>query len=110
MERARSGAGPTFLVAQTYRIEGHTVGDPLTYRPKGEVDMWKTPERDPISRFSDRLQAEYGYSADDLDALRQQARADVDDAIAFAKDSPEPELATLWEDVYSGGIATPVQS
>ena len=37
VERARGGAGPTFLVAQTYRIEGHTVGDPLTYRPKGEV-------------------------------------------------------------------------
>ncbi len=86
------------------------MGDPLTYRPKGEVDVWKTPERDPISRFSDRLQAEYGYSADDLDALRQQARADVDTAIAFAKDSPEPELVALWEDVYSGGIATPVQS
>ena len=110
VERARSGAGPTFLVAQTYRIEGHTVGDPLTYRPKGEVDEWKSPERDPISRFNDRLQAEYGYSADDLDALRQQARADVDTAIAFAKDSPEPELVALWEDVYSGGIVTPVQS
>jgi len=110
VERARSGAGPTFLVAQTYRIEGHTVGDPLTYRPKGEVDVWKSPEHDPISRFGDRLQAEYGYSADDLDALRKQARADVDVAIAFAKTSPEPELAALWEDVYSAGIVTPAQS
>ena len=110
VERARGGAGPTFLVAQTYRVEGHTVGDPLTYRAKGEVDVWKSPEHDPISRFGRRLMGDFGFTDEQLEALRHQARSDVDDAIAFAKDSAEPELVTLWEDVYSGGIATPVQS
>ncbi|MBX7236774.1 MAG: thiamine pyrophosphate-dependent dehydrogenase E1 component subunit alpha [Caldilineales bacterium] len=99
--RARAGGGPTFLVAQTYRIEGHTVGDPLSYRPQGETEQWKAPDRDPISRFGQRLLAEFGFTAGQLDSLRQRARADIDDAIAFAKASPEPEMGSLWEDVYA---------
>lgn len=99
--RARAGGGPTFLVAQTYRIEGHTVGDPLSYRPQGETEQWKAPDRDPISRFGQRLLVEFGFTAEQLESLRQRARADIDDAIAFAKASPEPEMGSLWEDVYA---------
>ncbi|MCP4164268.1 MAG: thiamine pyrophosphate-dependent dehydrogenase E1 component subunit alpha [Chloroflexi bacterium] len=100
VERARSGGGPTFLVAKTYRIEGHTVGDPLTYRPKGEADLWKSPERDPISRFGRLLVDEFDFSDEQLDGLQQHARKDTDAAIAFGMESPEPEPADLWEDVY----------
>ena len=100
-ERARAGGGPTLLVAQTYRIEGHTVGDPLTYRPKGEVDEWKSAGRDPISRFGRVLVGEAGFSEHELDTLRHEAEAKIEEAIAFAKASPEPEVAALWEDVYA---------
>jgi len=100
-ERARAGGGPTLLVAQTYRIEGHTVGDPLTYRPKGEVDEWKSAARDPISRFGRVLTGEAGFSADELDALRHEAEAKIEEAIAFAMASSEPEIGALWEDVYA---------
>jgi pyruvate dehydrogenase E1 component alpha subunit len=99
--RARGGEGPTFLVAQTYRIEGHTVGDPLNYRDKAETALWKSAEHDPIARFGARLVSEFGCSEGDLEALRARARADIDAAIAFGKDSPEPEMAALWEDVYA---------
>jgi pyruvate dehydrogenase E1 component alpha subunit len=99
--RARAGAGPTFLVAQTYRVEGHTVGDPLSYRPPGETEQWKLPERDPIDRYEHRLLAEFGFAREQLQALRRQAEADIADAIAYAKASPEPELAALWEDVVA---------
>jgi len=98
---ARAGGGPTFLVAQTYRIEGHTVGDPLSYVPKDETALWRSAERDPISRFGRRLTREFGFTDPDLEALRQRARADIDDAIAFGKESPEPEMDALWEDVYA---------
>lgn len=101
VERARRGDGPTFLVAQTYRIEGHTVGDPLTYRPKEETAYWQAPERDPISRFGRRLADEFDFSQEQLETLRQRAQTDIDDAIAFAKESPEPEITALWEDVYA---------
>ena len=99
--RARAGGGPALLVAQTYRIEGHTVGDPLTYRPKGEVDEWKSAGRDPISRFGRVMVDEAGFSEKELDTLRQEAEAQIDDAIAFALTSPEPEIGALWEDVYA---------
>lgn len=99
--RARAGEGPTFLVAQTYRIEGHTVGDPLSYRPKGETAAWKAPERDPISRYARVLASDLGFSEPEIDALRQRARADLDDAIEYAKASPEPELSSLYEDIYA---------
>ena len=99
--RARRGDGPTLLVAQTYRIEGHSVGDPLTYRLKSEVEAWKAPERDPISRFGRYLMGEAGFSEAELETLRGQARAEIDSAVKFAINSPEPEISSLWEDVYA---------
>jgi acetoin:2,6-dichlorophenolindophenol oxidoreductase subunit alpha len=101
VERARSGMGPTFLVAQTYRVEGHTVGDPLSYRPKEETAFWKSPEQDPISRFGQRLVNEFGFASAETEELQRGARAAIDDALQFAVDSPEPEVASLWEDVYA---------
>jgi TPP-dependent pyruvate/acetoin dehydrogenase alpha subunit len=101
VELAREGQGPTFLVAHTYRIEGHTVGDPLTYRPKEETAAWKSPERDPISRFGRRLVGEFGFAEAETEELRQRAHAAIDEALRFAEDSPEPEVAALWEDVYA---------
>lgn len=100
VKRVRKGEGPTLLVAQTYRVEGHTVGDPLTYRSKDEVDVWKSAERDPISRFGRYLTEEEGFLEKELETLRTNAQADIDEAIKFAIDSPEPEITTLWEDVY----------
>ncbi len=99
--RARAGAGPTFLVAQTYRIEGHTVGDPLTYRPKDETALWKAPERDPISRYAKVMAGNLGFGGAEIETLRQRARGDIDDAIEYAKASPEPEITALWEDVFA---------
>ncbi len=100
VERARGGDGPTFLVARTYRVEGHTVGDPLSYRPKEETAAWKSPERDPISRFGHYLTTEAGFTETDLETLRQKAQAEIGEAMEFAINSPEPEISALWEDVY----------
>ena len=101
VDRARRGDGPTFLVAQTYRIMGHTVGDPLTYRPKGEVQEWKSPERDPISRFGRYLVEQADLAEQELEMLQQRAEDEIEAAIEFAIDSPDPQIAALWEDVYA---------
>jgi len=73
----------------------------LTYRPKEETALWKSPERDPISRFGRRLEAEFGFAESELEEIRQHARAVIDEALQFAIDSPDPEVAALWEDVYA---------
>jgi TPP-dependent pyruvate/acetoin dehydrogenase alpha subunit len=101
VERARAGQGPSFIVAKTYRWEGHTVGDPLTYRPAGEAEQWKTPERDPIARFGKYLVEQVGFSPAELEEMNQRAEAEIEAAVQFAMDSPEPAIATLWEDVYA---------
>ena len=100
-ERARNREGPTLLVAKTYRVEGHTVGDPLSYRPKSETEQWKSAERDPISRFGRYLAEEASFSKNELETFQAKAQADIDEAIKFAINSPEPEITALWEDVYA---------
>jgi len=100
-DRARRGEGPTLLVAQTYRIEGHTVGDPLTYRPSGEAEAWKSPEKDPIDRLGRYLVEQSGFATEELARLQQKAEDEIEAAVQFALDSPDPAIATLWEDVYA---------
>ncbi|OQY32430.1 MAG: hypothetical protein B6243_07505 [Anaerolineaceae bacterium 4572_5.2] len=99
--RARRGDGPTLIVAKTYRIEGHTIGDPLTYRKKGEVDTWKDDEHDPLPRMGKCLLKESILLPEELTAIENEARQICEEAVEFALSSPEPELKTLWDDVYA---------
>jgi len=100
--RSRRGEGPTLIVANSYRIMGHTIGDPLTYRAKGEVDQWQDLLHDPILRFKQYLLEGQFFGEDRLGALESEVRAEIAAAVQFALESPEPELHTLWEDVLGG--------
>ena len=97
VERARAGEGPTLIVADTYRIEGHTVGDPLTLRPKGETETWR--DRDPILRLRQRLVEQGALDDATAEQIGTEAEQEIEAAVQFALDSPEPELAELWKDV-----------
>ncbi len=100
--RARSGAGPTLIEAKTYRTVGHHEGDPVTgtYRTQAEVDDWA--KRDPIATFRARLLGEFASaSTDALDAIDARIEAVVQDAVAFARRSPEPDPATAAQHVYA---------
>jgi pyruvate dehydrogenase E1 component alpha subunit len=97
--RARSGAGPSLVVCDTYRYFGHHVGDPLNYRTKDEVDAWRA--RDPIDHFQRDLIARSILSAADAEALRVEVAGEIEAAVAFAKASPEPDLNVLMEDIYA---------
>ncbi len=48
--RARDGGGPTIVECLTYRLRGHYVGDPASYRKADEVAEWR--DKDPIRRFA----------------------------------------------------------
>jgi TPP-dependent pyruvate/acetoin dehydrogenase alpha subunit len=98
-ERARSGQGPTFLEALTYRQMGHSRSDPGAYRPPGELDRWK--ERDPIALLERRLAGE-GASAADLDAARGAARQAVQEATARALHWPDPQPDERFQSVWAG--------
>src|SRR5207248_548882 len=63
LDHARSGKGPVFLLAETYRLTGHYVGDPQVYRPKGELQELRETQ-DSL----DRARAKLSLSDDELEA------------------------------------------
>lgn len=101
VSRARQGNGPTLIIANTYRIMGHTIGDPLDYRRKGEVDPWQTAEKDPILRFEKWLIQQNIFSPLELEMIKSKAQQEIQEAAQFALESPEPPLSALWENVYA---------
>jgi pyruvate dehydrogenase E1 component alpha subunit len=97
-ERARSGGGPTYIEAMTYRLWGHMMGDPEVYRTKEEVA--KAREVEPIVRLGQRLK-QLGYNDADLAKLEAEAEATISDAIQFAENSPTPHPETIYTDVFA---------
>jgi pyruvate dehydrogenase E1 component alpha subunit len=95
---AREERKPTLIEAFTYRYRGHSAADPEVYREKAEVEEWQ--ERDPIETFSERLIAEKVISKEDLDEIRADAEKTVLDAVEFADASPEPDLDSLYDQLY----------
>ncbi|MGI6034322.1 MAG: thiamine pyrophosphate-dependent dehydrogenase E1 component subunit alpha [Limnochordia bacterium] len=97
--RAREGKGPILLECLTYRWTGHTVGDPGLYRSKEEVEAWK--QKDPIPRFRDHLIKEGILTQEEYDAIDGEEKQRLERAAAFAKESPEPSVEALLEDLYA---------
>lgn len=93
--RALAGDGPTLVEAVTYRWKGHSKSDREAYRTREEVKAWQA--RDPIPRFAEVL----GLGDDEVRALRDEAQACVEAAVAFAEASPDPDLSTIMEGVYA---------
>ena len=98
-ERGRRGEGPTLVVADTYRYEGHNVGDGQRYRSRDEVEQWR--QSDPIARFRGALARQAVLPADQADAIEPEVAAELAAAIEFAEQSPEPSPDTLEDDVYA---------
>jgi len=101
--RARRGEGPTLLECRTYRWRGH-VGPSwdmdVGVKRKDELKDWLP--RDPIAQVRARLPAE-GITGAELDRMEQDVRREVEDAVAFARESPYPDPATLMDHVYCTG-------
>ena len=106
--RARSGQGPTLLEVKTYRVVAHHEGDSVVggYRSQAEVDAWA--KRDPIRLLRDDWLLELGLaSQQQLDGIEVRVKAQVADAVAFARNSPEPDPATVHQHIYADPINPP---
>jgi pyruvate dehydrogenase E1 component alpha subunit len=99
--RARRGDGPSLIEAKTYRFYNHhgiqNLG--LKYRGDDEVAKWR--ERDPIFTFEDRLIAAGTTTREQFDEVWIELRADIAAAIEFADASPLPTPDQLLADVYT---------
>jgi len=99
VERIRSTRRPYFLELTTYRTRGHFEPDDQAYVDAGELAAWKA--RDPIALMSERLTREGVAASGEIAHLRQRVAATIDAALAFAQNSPWPELSELTTDVYA---------
>lgn len=107
-ERARAGKGPTLIEAKTYRTVGHHEGDPVigTYRTQEELDAWI--RRDPIDMFRKKLVEDYGIAdTEALAAIETRIDKVVEEALSFARNSPEPDPATVRLHVFADPINPP---
>jgi pyruvate dehydrogenase E1 component alpha subunit len=97
--RARSGGGPTFIEAMTYRLVGHMIGDTEPYRTKEEVARWR--ERDPLRTFPVRLVEELGVSQAEVEQAQAEVTAQMGEIVRFALDSPWPSPDEVTEHVFA---------
>jgi pyruvate dehydrogenase E1 component alpha subunit len=98
VERARSGGGPTFIEAHTYRLCGHYFGDAEGYRTKEEVaDRWL---REPLVLAADRLRAS-GVDQSQIDGAVAAVDRVLDGALTNARSSPLTPTDTVKEHLYA---------
>ncbi|MGC8473503.1 MAG: thiamine pyrophosphate-dependent enzyme, partial [Candidatus Dormibacteria bacterium] len=101
-EHCRSGKGPFFVEAMTYRFRGHSMADPELYRDKEEVRRWR--ELDPIPRFGDFLVQHRITSPQELAEVNEEVEAEMLEAVRFADDSPWPDPDSVDRWIYAKPI------
>jgi pyruvate dehydrogenase E1 component alpha subunit len=99
VERARRGEGPAYLVCNTYRFHGHHAGDPLNYREKEEVERWRL--QDPIEHAKRVAIETRAMTEVELADLERRIEAEIEEAVEFAKNSPDPTVDQLMTDIYA---------
>lgn len=96
----RKGEGPVLMELKTYRWFGHYVGDPAVYRPDGELEMWKSPEKEAFAKFRKKAIDSGVFTEDELNAIRDDVTKRVEAAVAFGRASdPLPQEFAL-QNVY----------
>jgi pyruvate dehydrogenase E1 component alpha subunit len=101
VERARAGDGPSLVECKTYRYRGHSRFEPATYRTKEEENEWK--KRDPIKLWSAWLTEAGIIDEAEIKAIRSDVQKRMDEAVAFAEDSPSPNPEAVLDLVFAKG-------
>ena len=96
--RARNGEGPTFIEGITYRLAGHMAGDLETYRTPEEIDAQR--EHEPLVVLHNKL-LDRGVEEDALAQIRHEVEEEVAEAVEFAQNSPWPDPAEAYTDVFA---------
>lgn len=99
LDYARSGKGPVLIEAETYRYNGHSKSDPQIYRSREEVEEWKA--YDPIDNLKKYMIENSILPEKVIEELEQKAVQSIENAYEFAKNSPEPEILSVLDDVYA---------
>tara|TARA_B100001093_G_scaffold478517_2_gene506768 strand:- start:13428 stop:14429 length:1002 start_codon:yes stop_codon:yes gene_type:complete len=99
VDRARKGDGPTFLEIKTYRYKGHSMSDAQKYRTKDEVAEYQ--KIDPITKVLDMIKKNKWATDQEIQAIQDQIKATVKEAVDYAESSPFPSNDSLYQNVYA---------
>jgi pyruvate dehydrogenase E1 component alpha subunit len=99
VDRARAGDGPTLIECHTMRMHGHGAHDDMSYVPKELFREWEA--RDPIATYSARLVADYGFAEAEIEGMRAEVKAEVDEGARRALEQPMPDPATAHDGVFA---------
>ncbi|MEL7084454.1 MAG: pyruvate dehydrogenase (acetyl-transferring) E1 component subunit alpha [Cyanobacteria bacterium P01_G01_bin.4] len=99
LERARAGEGPTLLECMTYRFRGHSLADPDELRSEEEKEFWR--KQDPIKMFENHALENTLMTQAEFDEIALNIRKEVEDAVEFALDSPEPTVDELYRYIFA---------
>jgi pyruvate dehydrogenase E1 component alpha subunit len=103
VRRAREESLPTLVEVRTYRFRGHSMSDPAKYRTQADLEEHK--KKDPIFKASSQLQS-MGMTQQKISQLEQDVEAEVQAAVKFADESPEPDASILEPTTYAGPFAS----
>jgi TPP-dependent pyruvate/acetoin dehydrogenase alpha subunit len=96
LKHAREGKGPVFLLAETYRLTGHYIGDPQVYRPKEEVRELRQTQ-DPVTKAREKLE----LSDSDWEEMDVEIVKIVEASVEFSKQGTDPKPEDALKNVYS---------
>ena len=99
IERARSGNGPTFIEAKTYRFSGHSRADQALYRPEGELEKWQ--KRDPLLVTEQDLIARKLLTQEKIDSIKSRTEVELGVLAQQVEKDPEPELSAMFSNIYT---------
>jgi pyruvate dehydrogenase E1 component alpha subunit len=100
--RARSGEGPTMIVADTYRWREHcgpNFDNMIGYRAPAEFETWRA--HCPVAALETSLRADGLLGKPDISALNREIAQEIESAFAFAADSPFPDPETNGSHIYA---------
>ena len=95
---ARQGQ-PSMLEVRTYRYQGHSITDPAEYRAEGELDQRQS--EDAINRLQDYILAHDMATEAEIEAIDDEAKQRVKEAIDAANEAPFPDEEAIYEDIYT---------
>jgi pyruvate dehydrogenase E1 component alpha subunit len=100
VEYVRAGNGPFLFEMKTYRYRGHSMSDPAKYRSKEEVEKYKE-EKDSIENLKKKIVANGFAKEEDFEKMEKEIKEMINEAVEFAKNSPEPEANELFTDIFA---------
>jgi pyruvate dehydrogenase E1 component alpha subunit len=103
-EVARNGGGPTFIECKTMRMHGHSEHDSAKYVPRELLEEWK--KKDPITNMERYLTEKNIAGKEELDGIDSRVKKEIDEAEAFAEESPYPDPADGLKGVYATSVET----